>query len=278
VSVKVSSWVWHEARYGDGSEISGNALVLLLALADIADDQGRCRFVDDEEGLKYDALGAKVRVDRRTIERLIPRLREEGLVEHVKGVKSRPNEFSIGVPWAKKSADKLSGNGVESETDSPTVVQDSPTTATTFPDNGDSRTSLSRIDVADVSTSKVATAGQRYAQPLCDVLATELRENDVKVPTPTPKRWLDAARLLVDADGREPHQAKALIEWACRDSFWRANILSMPTFRAQFDKLRLARERSGAKATTLNGARTQIEILRARKAAAERGEQKAVGA
>ncbi len=245
MSVKVSSWVWHEARYRDGSVIAQNALVLMLALADVADDNGRCRFVDDEEGLTYDSLAEKVRVDRRTIERLIPRLRDEGLVEHLKGVKGRPNEFTIAVPWAKRSTDNLSGNEEGAAADSPTAVQDSPTAATGFPDNGDIRSSLLRIDVADVSTSAPQTTGQRFAQPLCDVLFAELRRNEVKVPEGYPKRWLDAARLLVDADGRDPHQAKALIEWACRDSFWRSNILSMPTFRAQYDKLRLARERGG---------------------------------
>jgi hypothetical protein len=105
----------------------------------------------------------------------------------------------------------------------------------------------------------------RFAQPLCDVLVQELVRNEVKYPDPMSKRWLDAARLMVDADGRDPHQAKALIEWACRDSFWRANILSMPTFRDQFDKLRLARERQGgSKKSTIEHGRDVDAILRAR--------------
>lgn len=267
MSVKVSSWVWHEAT----SEVSGNELILLLALADVADDHGRCRFVDDESALTYDGLAEKVRVDRRTIERLIPKLRERGLVEQVKGVKGRPNEFAIAVPWAKKSTDNLSENDGGPVADSPTTVQDSPTTATTFTDNSDSRTSLKRIDVTtDVTTSTVVkpeTVGQRFAQPLCDVLAVELQRNEVKFAVS--KKWLADARLLIDSDGRDPHEARALIEWACRDSFWRSNILSMPAFRKQYDKLRLARERDTGSRGIVAGGQVAADILRQRRAVRE---------
>jgi hypothetical protein len=103
-------------------------------------------------------------------------------------------------------------------------------------------------DTKTVSTKNVAgatTPGSKFAQPLCEVLVAAMRRNEAKVPSPIPKSWLDDARLLIDRDGRDPHQARALIEWASQDSFWRSNILSMPTFRKQYDKLRLASERGG---------------------------------
>lgn len=146
MSVKVSSWVWH----GDETaELAGNEMILLLALADVADDNGRCRYLPEDDALTYDALSCKVRVDRRTIERLIPKLRGRGLLAQTKGAKGRPNEFEIRVPWARKSADNLSGNVA----DSPTAVQDSPTPETTFPDNGGIDPSYRRTDVRDVSLS-----------------------------------------------------------------------------------------------------------------------------
>lgn len=121
--------------------------------------------------------------------------------------------------------------------------------------------------------AKPATLGQRFAQPLCDVLAAELDANGVKYSVT--QRWLDAARLMVDRDGRDPHQAKALIEWACRDSFWAANIQSMPTFREQFDKLRMHRDRAvgGAKRSTVEHGRDVDALL-----AAEEAQQLAVTA
>ena len=275
MSVKVSTWVWHEATRNDGTEVAGNELVLLLALADVADDYGRCRFVDEESGLTYDALAEKVRVHRRTVIRMVATLREAGLIDVTKGVKGRPNEFRLLVPIAAKSGDNLAPNESEGVEDSVTTGADSVTTDAVFGDNVDSRTSYQRKRDVDVSSSAISTVGQRFAQPLCDVLVGELIENGVKYPTPMPKRWLDAARLLVDVDGRDPHQAKALIEWACRDGFWRSNILSMPKFREKFDQLRLAQSRSVVKATTVDHGRDVDAELRRRRA--ER-EQRAVSA
>ena len=261
MSVKVSSWVWHEV-----AGVNGNELILLLALADVADDSGRCRFVDDESALTYSALAEKGRVSKSTVIRIIAGLRERGLIEQVKGVKSRPNEFRVLVPWAERSGSNLTPNGVAGVADSVSTAQDSVSTATEFGVNDDSRSSLKRIDVIDVSTSGVQTVGVRFAQPLCDVLIAELIRNEVKVPEQVSKRWLDAARLMVDADGRDPHQAKALIEWACRDAFWRSNILSMPKFREKFDALRLARDRAPGRRSTVENSREAAQILEDRRA------------
>lgn len=166
MSVKVSAWVWHS---DECSEVSGNELVLLQALADVADDSGRCRFVEEETGLTYDALARKVRVDRRTIERLIPKLRERGLLEHARGVKGRPNEFRVVVPWARlasdaptESPDILSGNG-----------SDSPTAVLGFPDNSDVDTSYRRKDVGGARKRTPSTA---TTIPDIFVVTTEMRE------------------------------------------------------------------------------------------------------
>lgn len=99
----------------------------------------------------------------------------------------------------------------------------------------------------DESAPAVAVApstGERFAEPLCGVLVAALRDNGSKVPDKLTKDWLDAARLLVDRDGRDPHEARELIIWATQDvSFWQANILSMPKFRQRYDQLRLGRQR-----------------------------------
>lgn len=156
MSVRVSSWVWHDAP----KTVSGNELILLLALADVADDNGRCRFMTEEDGLTYDGLARKVRVDRRTIERLIPKLRAQGLVEQVRGAKGRPNEFSIPVPWASRSTDSLSENTPDKLSGSEV---DSPTAATGFPDNGDIHSSYRRIDVVNVAKNGSSPRGSRLS-------------------------------------------------------------------------------------------------------------------
>lgn len=177
MSVKVSSWVWHDAT----QEVNGNELILLLALADVADDFGRCRYVDEESALTYDSLARKVRVDRRTIERLIPKLRERGLIDQVRGARGRPNEFRVLVPWASKSADKVS----ESAKDSPTTRTDSPTAVHGFPDNFDSRSSINVLNVRDVVSAR-ASRGTRIAEPF--IVTVEMRQ------------WAAAETPLVDVD------------------------------------------------------------------------------
>ena len=77
---------------------------------------------------------------------------------------------------------------------------------------------------------------------LCTHLADRIEANGSKRPTIT-KGWRDAARLLMTRDGRTEEQIHRAILWCQNDEFWRANILSMPTLRRQYDRLRLAAQR-----------------------------------
>lgn len=264
MSVKVSSWVWHEAP----QDIAGNELILMLALADVADDQGRCRFVDDEAALTYEGLAEKVRVDRRTIERLIPKLRARGVLGHFKGVKGRPNEFAVLVPWAKKSADILSGSRYSEGVDSPTAVQDSPTASTEFTDNSDSRSSLKRIDVTTRSSTSDADASD-YSEDvvrLCRLLALLVSQNGHKVGE-IGKVWWSACERLMRLDGYTVEQIEIIIRWSTSNEFWSANIRSMPKLREKFSTLRAQRNTELSKkqktSTVAHGAEVD-ELLRVR--------------
>lgn len=77
---------------------------------------------------------------------------------------------------------------------------------------------------------------------LCNLLADLIEGNGSKRPT-IGQGWLDAARLMLDKDGREVEKAARLIRWSQDDAFWRANILSMPKFREKYDQLRLQSEK-----------------------------------
>lgn len=252
MSVKVSSWVWHGDETAD---LNGNEMILMLALADVAADDGRCIYLSDDEELTYAGLASKARVDRRTVIRLVGKLRERGLLEQTKGRKGQPNEFTIAVPW--RSGDKLSPQ------DSVTAGTDSVTAGAGFGDKAGNHSSYRRTDVTNVSPAEPKTKGEQYSLPLCEVLIVEMTANGSKVPSRVPQPWLDAARLLIDRDGRDPHEAKSLLEWACRDSFWRSNILSMPKFRERYDQLRLKRQQMNGQSTVDRG-RTADQILAAR--------------
>jgi len=77
---------------------------------------------------------------------------------------------------------------------------------------------------------------RRDVERLCERLAERVEANGAKRPAIT-KAWRDAARLLVDKDGRTEEQIAWLIDWATADQFWRSNILSMPKLREKFDQM-----------------------------------------
>lgn len=77
---------------------------------------------------------------------------------------------------------------------------------------------------------------------LCEHLRDRIVENGSRRPNIS-KGWRDAARLLLDKDGVSEAEAHRLIDWCQADGFWRSNILSLPKFREQFDKIRLQANR-----------------------------------
>ena len=77
---------------------------------------------------------------------------------------------------------------------------------------------------------------------ICSHLADSIEANGSKRPNIT-KDWRDAARLMLDRDGRTEQQVHTAIDWCQSDEFWRSNVLSMPTLRKQYDKLRLQAQR-----------------------------------
>lgn len=56
------------------------------------------------------------------------------------------------------------------------------------------------------------------------------------------KTWREAARLMLDRDGRTVPEIQALCEWLVEDDFWRKNVLALPKLRQRYDQLRLAME------------------------------------
>ncbi|WP_065961229.1 hypothetical protein [Curtobacterium sp. UCD-KPL2560] len=100
----------------------------------------------------------------------------------------------------------------------------------------------SRPDPTSPPTGGEDVADRADVTELCELLADLVEENGSKRPAVT-KASRDSARLLLDRDGRELDAAKRLVRWTQGDSFWQGNVLSMPTFRKQYDRLRLAANR-----------------------------------
>jgi hypothetical protein len=87
---------------------------------------------------------------------------------------------------------------------------------------------------------------------VCEYLADWVVKNGSKRPTVT-KKWRDAARLMLDRDGRTEEQVHKAIDWCQNDEFWRKNIMSMPKLREQFDRLRLAAQAKPSNVVAIRG-------------------------
>ena len=103
----------------------------------------------------------------------------------------------------------------------------------------------------------------RHAKPvredairLCEHLAERIVANGSKRPNIT-LRWVDEARRLMDIDGRTEEQIHKAIDWCQDDSFWKANVMSMPTLREKYDTLRLRAQEEKEKAANPNQGKSQ---------------------
>lgn len=97
-------------------------------------------------------------------------------------------------------------------------------------------------------------------EAICAHMADSVADRTGRRPRIT-KKWRDAARLMIDRDGRTPDQVHAAIDWVARSEFWRSNILGVPKLREKWDTLKLQAER-GARPHV-----TRAEEFRARQRA-----------
>jgi hypothetical protein len=86
---------------------------------------------------------------------------------------------------------------------------------------------------------------------ICNHLADRIAEDGSKRP-PIGKGWHDAARLMLDKDGRTEAEVHAAIDWCQNHHFWRSNILSLPKLREKYDQLRKVAESEQHRPTSRN--------------------------
>ena len=92
--------------------------------------------------------------------------------------------------------------------------------------------------IADALPDQDSPGARGDVERLCVHLADRIEGNGSRRPTIT-KTWRRECRLLLDRDQRTETQVRRAIDW-CQDSaFWKSNVLSMPTLRQQYDRLRL---------------------------------------
>lgn len=98
--------------------------------------------------------------------------------------------------------------------------------------------------ISPFPAGKGSAAASRDAFPredveiLCQHLADWVVRNGSLKPS-IDKKWRDAARLMIDNDGRELPKIMALIDWCQQNGWYRSKIRTMPKFRQQYDTMRL---------------------------------------
>ncbi len=110
---------------------------------------------------------------------------------------------------------------------------------------GEKGEGVSATDAAEApkSTALALVSDRPDVERLCEHLSDLVEGNGAKRPAITTK-WRDAARLMLDRDGRTEAEVMGAIDWSQAHEFWRANILSMPKLREKYDQLLLQAQRS----------------------------------
>ena len=84
-----------------------------------------------------------------------------------------------------------------------------------------------------------------HSSTLANLLHMLMLENNpqAKITEAQVKDWTLEADKLLRLDKRDLEEAKRVLEWSQADDFWRGNILSMRSFRRQYDRLLLQSKR-----------------------------------
>jgi hypothetical protein len=208
VSIRIMTAVW------DRSKQTGGNLLLLLALADSADDNGEC-------WPGVETLARKARMTPRHVRRVLAQLEEHGEVSRLPnaGMKGT-NRYLIAPPPPPD---------ILSSPDNPSA--DPLTFEVRTPDAGVSRTvknhqEPSRVVKEDDLTIEATRFVEWFQQ-----LLTETGVAKLVLTKPILEGWADAYEKMIRLDGRTKEEIVKVCRWARRDRFWAANFLSPAKLR-----------------------------------------------
>lgn len=217
------TWV---LRYSE--ETLGRRLVL-LALANYAHADGSNAFP------AVATLAADTRMSERQVQRALRGMEADGSIARAgEGLRGTSN-------WTIRMTGGDNLSGVTNRAESRPEMSPEPSVEPSVKEK-DSLRSSSRAVTEDRSRADEPSSGRIDVDSLCMRLAGHMLRNDPKARIPKTvsawKRWQDAARLLIDAEERHFEEAVEVLNFCQADEFWKANILSMPTFREKYPQLR----------------------------------------
>jgi len=245
---------WEVTRAVRASDLPASSRLVMLTLADVAEvgtAEIPARFTPSLR-----VLAKETGLDKSTVKRHLTALDEAGWM-----VRTRPDDkaqwegertrYRLTLPRGVESpgvgAEDTQGaeNAQGGRTEPPGVGAENRNGRRTVRHLETDHSDQSQISSDRPSPAKdVAIVDRPDVELVCRHLADRIEENGSKRPTVT-KSWQDAARRLIDRDGRTVEQITRAIDWCQTDEFWRSNVLSMPKLREKYDQLRLAAQRNG---------------------------------
>lgn len=272
----VIDWVWKHSRAVNGS------LIVLLAIAHEANREGEAEMSALE-------LASKCRLGERSVYRAVRELVGAGELDaRDGGGRGRRTRYRVATGNPANLAPFEPGNPANLAPFEETLpdrhplpepgnpanlapfTEDNGSSERASPGNPAKSAGFETSDVFKTSTGRdevqvkdvPAITSRPDVERLCAHLADRIEANGCKRPA-VGKKWRDAARLMIDRDGRTEQQIAAAIDW-CQDSeFWRSNILSMPKLREKYDQLRLQAGRvkqNGRTSTTDDRVRAGLDL------------------
>jgi Helix-turn-helix domain len=255
VSVVVMQWVWQNSGSQNGARL------VLLAIADCCNkDDGTGAWPSNAE------LSSKTKLSERAVQNGVKALERSGelkvewgcgrggtnrytvVMESVIPAESAPFRDTPQDVHPAESApppenEKSQASGTNPAESAPPGGRGTPADSAANPAESAHGTVKNRKSTT--STKKTRPRIKDIPRPdvdeICNYLADKIEKRGSMRP-PINDEWRKDARLLLDE--RRPIQPtveriKSVIDWCQDDSFWHQNVLSMPTLRRQYDRLRL---------------------------------------
>lgn len=234
---------WRVTKAVRRSGLVAPARLVMLTLADVA-EVGTAE-IPARHTPSLRVLASETGLNESTVKRHLNDLEAAGWV-----VRSRPTAedarlygartcYRLTIPEGAQEAQQGADDAHEGAQEAQTRAQEAPIPGRTVrPRETDPH------QIKDRSTTPEEPTRVDVEQ-ICRHLADAIEANGSKRPAIT-KRWRTEARLLLDKDERTVQQVLKAIDWCQGDEFWRANVLSMPKLREQYDRLRLAAQRQRA--------------------------------
>jgi hypothetical protein len=243
MAIAVMSWVW------DNSRSHGAARLVLLAIADSCNDSdGTGAWPSNRK------IQRKANLSERGVRDAVTALVALGELEvEYNAGRGGSNLYRVTMPdytdvppapkkkrKAKTTTEQDDPTGGHEDTTDPSALGSEWGDGYQLPDEDDGVIEAELVDDGPEATT--APPARPDVEALCQLLADRIAANlegsgsKKRRPSVT-KSWRDAARLMIDKDGREPAAIAGAIEWSQNHRFWRTNVLSMPTLRDQYDRM-----------------------------------------